>query len=127
MADGCRAGVFIADALAMPVHWFYNPSDVPRYFEGGIRGYEAPKPNHPSSIMDLSNTGGHGRGGQEGSIIGDVICHGKKQFWGVPGTHYHQGMSPGQNTLNALCTRCASVFCHGKKQFWGVSRMHYHL
>jgi hypothetical protein len=34
-----------------------------------------------------------------------VINHGKKQFWGVKGVHYHQGMAAGDNTLNALCLR----------------------
>lgn len=68
--------------------------------------YEPAPATHPSSIMALSNTGGHGRGGQQGSIIGDVINHGKKQFWGVKGMHYHQGMAAGDNTLNALCARC---------------------
>lgn len=55
--------------------------------------------------MPLSSTGGHGRGSQQGSIIGDVINHGKKAFWGVPNMHYHQGMRAGENTLNALCAR----------------------
>jgi hypothetical protein len=32
---------------------------------------QAPKKRHPSSIMSLSNTGGHGRGGQAGKIIGE--------------------------------------------------------
>lgn len=32
--------------------------------------------------MQLSNTGGAGRGSQTGNIIGDVINHGKKKFWG---------------------------------------------
>lgn len=40
--------------------------------------------------MHLSSTGGHGRGDQSGTVIGDVINHGKRQFWGVPGMHYHQ-------------------------------------
>jgi hypothetical protein len=40
--------------------------------------------------MSLSNTGGHGRGDQSGRIIGDVINHGKHQFWGKPNMHYHQ-------------------------------------
>ena len=38
---------------------------------GAIKGYNAPKERHPGSIMALSNTGGHGRGGQSGRIIGD--------------------------------------------------------
>jgi ADP-ribosylglycohydrolase len=55
--------------------------------------------------MSVSNTGGHGRGGQGGRIIGDVINHGKHDRWGKPGVHYHEGMAPGENTLNAQCAR----------------------
>ncbi|GFH33012.1 uncharacterized protein HaLaN_32321, partial [Haematococcus lacustris] len=88
----------------MPVHWYYNPDDIVRDF-GGITKYEAPKARHPSSIMSLSNTGGHGRGDQRGRIIGDVINHGKHAFWGRSNVHYHQGMAAGENTLNALCMR----------------------
>jgi ADP-ribosyl-[dinitrogen reductase] hydrolase len=88
----------------MPVHWYYNPMDIIRQF-GKISGYEAPRDLHPSSIMNLSNTGGHGRGSQEGNIIGDVINHGKRKFWGKKNMHYHQGMAAGENTLNALCAR----------------------
>lgn len=90
----------------MPVHWFYNPDDIKRQF-GRIEGYAAPRDKHPSSIMPLSSTGGHGRGGQEGRVIGDVICHGKHKFWGQKQMHYHQGMAAGENTLNALCARHA--------------------
>ena len=53
--------------------------------------------------MNLSNTGGGGRGSSKGSIIGDVICHGKKQFWEKGGNfHYHHGMQAGDNTLDTL-------------------------
>jgi ADP-ribosyl-[dinitrogen reductase] hydrolase len=70
------------------------------------RWYAAPRPaQHPSSIMNLHSTGGQGRGGQQGSIIGDVINHGKKQYWGQPGVHYHNCLRAGDNTLNALCLR----------------------
>jgi len=71
----------------------------------GITDYHPPTKEHPSSIMSLSNTGGHGRGGQSGRIIGDVINHGKHEFWGKQSVHYHQGMRAGENTLNALCAR----------------------
>jgi len=44
----------------------------------------------------LSNTGGGGRGGDVGEIIGTVINHGKKKYWGrglgtgpVPGALMH--------------------------------------
>jgi len=44
---------FIADALAMPVHWFYRVGDILKIFPDGInRLYPAPK-THPSSIMSL--------------------------------------------------------------------------
>lgn len=58
-------------------------------------------------------------------MIGDVICHGKKEAWAVPNAHYHRGMLAGQNTLNALCMRCAllpdntlvpDMPCSGPKQ-----------
>lgn len=55
--------------------------------------------------LEVSNTGGHGRGDQKGDIIGGVILHDKKQFWGQAGIHYHNGMAAGENTLNALVAR----------------------
>ena len=49
---GALWGIFIADSLSMPVHWYYSTSDISRDF-GKITGYEAPKQRHPSSIMSL--------------------------------------------------------------------------
>ena len=89
----------------MPVHWYYDPSAIPRDYGGPIKDFLAPVEPHPSSIMSLSNTGGAGRGGKSGSIIGDVINHGKKHLWGPRGTHYHHGMQAGENTLNAITAR----------------------
>ena len=48
---------------------------------GTITTYVAPVSKLPGSIMNLSNTGGAGRGSDSGDVIGDVIMHGKKQFW----------------------------------------------
>jgi len=99
-------GILIADALSMPVHWFYNRADIKRAFPGGVRGYEAAPKVHPSSIMPLSSTGASGgRGAQTGDIIGRVINHGRKHLWGVPNQHYHTGMKAGENTLNAILAR----------------------
>ena len=40
------------------------------------------------------------------SIIGDVICHGKKKFWTAGGSyHYHHGMAAGENTLDTILCR----------------------
>ena len=44
---------FVGDALAMPVHWYYNPMDIFRQFPGGITQFEAAPDYHPSSIMSL--------------------------------------------------------------------------
>jgi hypothetical protein len=85
--------------LRVALRRYYDPRALQRDF-GRITDYAAPKKEHPSSIMAgaspapcwrtgaltlalraVSNTGGHGRGGQSGRIIGDVINHGKHSFW----------------------------------------------
>jgi ADP-ribosylglycohydrolase len=106
---GSLLAALMADALAMPVHWYYNPADIVAQF-GRITGFEKAPARHPSSILHLSDTDGHGRisGSDRKSntkLIGHVILHGKRKFWGVPNTHYHRGMEAGENTLNALCMR----------------------
>ena len=98
---GALWGVFIGDALAMPVHWYYSLHQLKHDF-GHIDGYYSPKSHFSGSIMALSNTGGAGRGSSDGDIIGSVINHGKKKFWARGGSyHYHHGLLPGENTLDA--------------------------
>src|SRR6056300_1764189 len=105
--------LFVADALAMPVHWYYNPMDIERQFPGGIRKFEAAPEFHPSSIMSLHSTSQGGRSavargnrhGKPRKIVGEVILKGREKFWGVANTHYHHGMQAGSNTLNAHCVR----------------------
>ncbi len=101
--------MFIADALAMPVHWYYNPMDIFRDFRGGITGLEDAPAQHPSSIMSLHSTKQGGRGArqtnQQQEIVGDVILRGRREFWDQPNVHYHHGMRAGENTLNAHCAR----------------------
>lgn len=101
---GALWGMFIGDALAMPVHWYYNIAALWQDF-GQIHDYQAPKAHHPNSIMALANTAKSGRGSQDGDIVGGVILKGKKQYWGQANRHYHQGMQAGDNTLNLLCAR----------------------
>jgi len=103
---------FVADALAMPVHWYYNPMDIERAFPGGVQGFEAAPDFHPSSIMSLHSTSSGGRhSGRRGAndskpeVVGDVILKGRAKHWNVPNVHYHQGMRAGENTLNAHCAR----------------------
>jgi len=65
-----------------------------------------PEDKLPNSIRSLSTTGGGGRGGYGGSIVGDVILKGKKQYWERGANYfYHRGMSAGENTLEGIITR----------------------
>merc|ERR1719359_1170312 len=62
--------------------------------------------------MNLSNTGGGGRGSDSGEIIGKVINHDKKKYWTRSGSyHYHCTLAKGENTLEAQLTRlvCRSI------------------
>ena len=111
----CRAAaalrmLFVADALAMPVHWYYNPLDIEKDFPGGIRTMMAAPERHPSSIMALHSVSHGGRkagaaGERQRQVVGEVILKGKAQFWGQPNRHYHHRMQAGENTLNAHCAR----------------------
>ena len=105
-ASAALKNLFIGDALAMPVHWFYNVHDIDRAFPDGITTFEAPPEFHPTSIMSMHSTRSGGRKRTENAapeIVGDVILKGKQGYWNRPNVHYHQGMQPGDNTLNAHC------------------------
>jgi hypothetical protein len=108
--------IYVADALSMPVHWFYNPWDIIKIFPGGIKKFEAAPPKHPSSIMSLHSTNAGGRGPQNSAtgkeVVGDIILKGKRQFWGIANQHYHQGLLAGENTLNAHCARLVTRTLH---------------
>jgi ADP-ribosylglycohydrolase len=102
--------LFVADALAMPVHWFYNPGDIEKAFPGGVKGFAPAQDFHPSSIMALHSTSRGGRGVQgqgkaEPEVVGEVILKGRRKYWGKANQHYHRGMQAGENTLNAHCAR----------------------
>ena len=121
LADRKKAalfGLYIADAVAMPVHWMYDLRQL-RMDYGKVTGYVKPKDKFSGSIMNLSNTGGGGRGAFTGSIIGDVINHGKKQYW-VRGAnfHYHLGLHAGENTLEAkICRLLTTTISSNKGTF----------
>jgi ADP-ribosylglycohydrolase len=109
--------LFVADALAMPVHWYYNPLDIDKAFPGGITRLEAAPEYHPGSIMSLHSTTKGGRGGQashgrQREIVGEVILKGRRKFWGLANQHYHQQMQAGENTLNAHCARVVMRTLH---------------
>ncbi|KAF0687082.1 Aste57867_21163 [Aphanomyces stellatus] len=109
--EGAFYGLYIGDAVAMPVHWMYNLQQLKADY-GVISGYVKPKDTFMGSIMNLSNTGGGGRGSDKGSIVGDVILHGKKKYWVRGGNvHYHLGLQAGA----VLCLSLYFVsFCSGE-------------
>lgn len=121
-------GLFIGDALAMPVHWYYSRKNIYRDFPNGIRGYEAPKHPHPESFMvgmsyrpDVDTAGATGRPFD--------ILHEHARFYSTPYSdlsiertdqesqhgnavpslneryHYHHGLAAGENTLAAHLVR----------------------
>ncbi len=88
---GLAWGSFIGDALAMPVHWYYNRTALHRDY-GIVRDYLAPRNPHADSILWRSEyTALNARG----DILRD-----QAQYWGQRGIHYHQFLRAGENTLN---------------------------
>lgn len=118
--------IYVADALSMPVHWYYNPLDILKDFPQGIAKFEDAPSKHPSSIMSLHSTQAGGRGLQEKNgekeIVGDVILKGKRKFWGVANQHYHQGMKAGENTLNAHCARLVTRVLAESRNHYDVDK-----
>lgn len=85
-------------------------------YGGPIKGYVKPKLELQGSIMNKSSTGGGGRGSDQGTIIGQVINHGKETYWTSRGSyHYHCTLQKGENTLEAQLTRlvCKSIVENG--------------
>lgn len=121
-------GFFIGDALAMPAHWFYSLENIQRYFDGGIRNYQAAPHPHPESFMvgmeynpDVDNARHLGRpydilhehvrfyntsyshlgihsAGRE-TEHGNLVPRLEERF------HYHHGLQRGENTLGAHLVR----------------------
>ncbi|MCU0538764.1 MAG: ADP-ribosylglycohydrolase family protein [Desulfobacterales bacterium] len=94
--SGALWGLYIGDALAMPVHWYYNRIAL-REDYGRVSDYLTPKHPHPDSILFRSSyTPANARG---------EILHDQARYWGKPGIHYHQFLQAGENTLNVkLCS-----------------------
>lgn len=84
-------GSLVADALAMPVHWYYDTQRLDRDY-GQLTGYVAPKNPHSDSILWRSNyTPRNARAN---------ILHDQAKYWGQRGVHYHQFLAAGENTIN---------------------------
>ncbi len=84
-------GTLIADALSMPVHWYYDRDALERDY-GRIESFVAPRNPHPDSILWRSEyTAPH----PDADILRE-----QGQYWGKRGVHYHQFLEAGENTLN---------------------------
>ena len=84
-------GSLAADALAMPVHWYYDREAL-RAEYGEVSSYLAPKNPHTGSILWRSEYIALNEKGE--------ILHDQAQYWGQRGVHYHQFLKAGENTLN---------------------------
>ncbi|MDA0347287.1 MAG: ADP-ribosylglycohydrolase family protein [Verrucomicrobia bacterium] len=84
-------GSLVADAAAMPVHWYYNVQSLDcDYPELAV--YTAPKNPHPDSILWRSSY-------KPRNSKADIL-HDQASYWGKRGVHYHQFLEAGENTLN---------------------------
>lgn len=111
-------GMISGDALAAPTHWYYGgfPQVQSDYGKEGITDYTKPVTVLRGSILNKSDPNGGGRRssslfGQHGntnkkSIIGDVINHGKLEYWEPnKSIHYHATLQAGENTLEMQLAR----------------------
>lgn len=137
--EGALWGLFAADALAMPAHWFYSLDNLREQFDGGLRGYEAAPHPHPESFMvgmgyhpDVESARRLGRPfdivheharfyetsfselefatDERESEHGNATPKLEDRF------HYHHGLKAGENTIAAHLVRVLmrSVIEHGR-------------
>ncbi|MCC6352831.1 MAG: ADP-ribosylglycohydrolase family protein [Verrucomicrobiae bacterium] len=89
--DDAFWGSLVADALAMPVHWYYDRKALRRDY-GMVDRYMAPRNPHPDSILWRSAY-------SPANELGDILRE-QAAYWGQAGVHYHQFLEAGENTLN---------------------------
>ena len=93
---GTLYGLCIGDALAMPVHWYYNREALQKDY-GLVTDYMPPRNPHPDSILWRSSYRAPNAKGE--------ILHDQARYWGQRGIHYHQFLKAGENTLNVKICR----------------------
>ncbi len=97
LANAAFLGSLIADAISLPVHWYYDRGaldrDYPELLEpADTLRYLPPRSPHPDSILWRSS---YVAAGPEFDLLGD-----QAQFWGRRGVHYHQQLPAGGSTVN---------------------------
>ncbi|MGC6425206.1 MAG: ADP-ribosylglycohydrolase family protein [Lentimonas sp.] len=91
--QNAMSGALVADAISMPVHWYYDTDALDRDYPN-LTSYQAPRNPHPDSILWRSKYVPRNKDAD--------ILHDQAQYWGRRGVHYHQFLSAGGNTLNFL-------------------------
>lgn len=86
-------GALVADAVSMPVHWYYDTDALDRDYPE-LDPYQTPRNPHPDSILWRSKYTPRNKQAD--------ILHDQAQYWGQRGVHYHQFLPAGENTLNFL-------------------------
>jgi hypothetical protein len=99
-------GALVADAMAMPVHWYYDQRallrDYPEFAAGDPAAFIPPRSPHADSILWRSSYTPLNEKGE--------ILHDQAKYWGQRGIHYHQFLQAGENTLNyQLAVELASL------------------
>jgi ADP-ribosyl-[dinitrogen reductase] hydrolase len=89
--NAAHEGALIADALAMPVHWYYDREALKAEY-GVVDKFLAPHPVHSGSIL-------HRSAYKALNASGDILRE-QAQYWGKHEVHYHQFLRAGENTLN---------------------------
>jgi len=89
-------GSLVADALSMPVHWYYDTQALLSEY-GPVDHFMAPKNPHTGSILWRSKY-------ESPNEKGDILRE-QAQYWGQSGIHYHQFLQAGENTLNFQLAR----------------------
>jgi ADP-ribosylglycohydrolase len=84
-------GSLAADALAMPVHWYYDRAALQRDY-GPVDRFKEPRNPHPGSILWRSE---YHALNERGDILREQTV-----YWGQREIHYHQFLNAGENTLN---------------------------
>ena len=97
-------GVFTADALSMPVHWFYDLAKLKETFPEEIRTYLPAPEKHYADFMKLPPLTDPFDPTKH--IVGDYVAIGKRELWGNF-NHVHVGLKAGENTGDSLLMRVA--------------------
>jgi ADP-ribosylglycohydrolase len=101
-------GALVADALAMPAHWYYDRVALKRDY-GELARCLAPRNPHPDSILWRSSY-------QALNPRGEIL-HDQATYWGQRGVHYHQFLAAGENTLNFQLARLLYAQVRSKGEY----------